>query len=179
MTPEELMQKGISLMKTKNQDYTSGDTTRYENFIREAELIGWFKNDFDKAYVALIAVKLTRLASLLDVKEPKHESIEDTFIDLVNYCALWGGFRTSSLDNPSLPESESEFITTRSDDEWKCDECRKECLGPKTTLNIRIMGEIKNVYHFCSIQHLDRYVKRYQEVYPIKNYNQSLHLIDR
>jgi len=94
MTPEELMEYGIHLMKTKAEDYTSGKTDRYENFIRQAEIMSWFKNEQDKAFVSLITVKLARLASLLDSKEPKHESIEDTFIDLINYCALWGGFRT-------------------------------------------------------------------------------------
>ena len=57
--------------------------------------MGWFKNEHDKAFVSLIAVKLARLASLLDAKTPHHESIEDTFVDLANYVALWGGWRTT------------------------------------------------------------------------------------
>jgi hypothetical protein len=94
-TPEELMDKGKKLLTSKAQDYTSGDTTRYENFERQAEIMSWFGNNWDKAFVGLIAVKLARLASLLDKEDkPNHESIEDTFIDLINYSALWGGFRT-------------------------------------------------------------------------------------
>lgn len=95
MTPEKLMEHGKALLKSKGDDYTSGDTTRYENFLRQAEIVSWFKSDVDKAFASMIAVKLTRLGSLLDNKEPKHESIEDTFIDLINYAALWGGWRTS------------------------------------------------------------------------------------
>jgi len=96
MTPEQLIDKGKELMQIKAHDYTSGETNRYENFLRQAELLSWFKNDNDKAYVAVIAIKLARLASLLDSKEPKNESIEDSFIDLINYCALWGGWRTGN-----------------------------------------------------------------------------------
>jgi len=77
----------------KRHDYTSGKDN-HENFKHSAELASWFKNDQDKSYVILIGTKLTRLASLLDSKEPKNESIEDTFIDLVNYCALWAERRT-------------------------------------------------------------------------------------
>lgn len=95
MTPEQLMEKGKKLLKSKADDYTSGDTTRYENFERQALIMSWFKAETDKAFVGLIAVKLARLGSLLDSREPNHESIEDTFIDLINYCALWGGHRTT------------------------------------------------------------------------------------
>lgn len=93
MEPEELMAKGMELMKSKSHDYTTSH--RYENFERQAELISWFKDSNDQAFVAVIAIKVARLASLLGRdKEVKNESIQDTFIDLINYCALWGGYRT-------------------------------------------------------------------------------------
>ena len=91
-SPEELMNRGMELMKSKSHDYTVGD--RYENFYRQAELIAWFSETQDQVFVSVIAIKLARLASLLGHKEPRNESIEDTFIDLINYCALWGGCRT-------------------------------------------------------------------------------------
>src|SRR5688572_12526287 len=91
MTPEQIMQEGIELMKRKAADYTSG-TDRYENFKRSAEISSWFKNDIDKVFAVLIATKLARLGSLLRRdKTPNNEAIEDTFKDLVNYSALWGG----------------------------------------------------------------------------------------
>lgn len=97
MTPEELMDKGKSLLKSKGDDYTEDrEKNRYQNFERQAILTNWFTHEQDKAFVALIAVKLARLSALLNTdKAPNNESIEDTFIDLVNYCSLWGGFRTS------------------------------------------------------------------------------------
>lgn len=96
MTPEELMAKGMELMKSKSHDYTTND--RYENFERQAELISWFKDSTDQAFIAVIAIKLARLASLLGRdKEVKNESIQDTFIDLINYCSLWGGYCTKDI----------------------------------------------------------------------------------
>lgn len=98
MTPEELMARGMELMKSKSHDYTTSH--KYENFERQAELISWFKDSIDQAFVAVITIKLARLASLLGRdKEVKNESIQDTFIDLINYCSLWGGYRTKDDKN--------------------------------------------------------------------------------
>jgi hypothetical protein len=95
MTPEEFLDKGKSIMGRKSQDYTTSE--RYENFTRSAEVSSWFARDIDKVFVTLITVKLARLASLLGRKEPNNESIEDTFTDLINYSALWGGCFSSQI----------------------------------------------------------------------------------
>lgn len=80
---------------SKRYDYTTNaDLDNHENFKRSAELSSWFKNEQDKSYVILIGTKLARLGSLLDSKEPNNESIDDTFLDLINYCALWMERRT-------------------------------------------------------------------------------------
>jgi len=84
----KLLKQIEQIHSSKNKDYTTGAWN--ENFLRSAELISWFENDRDKAFVALIATKLARLGSLLqEGKEAKHESIEDTFLDLSTYCVLW------------------------------------------------------------------------------------------
>ena len=72
---------------SKRHDYTSSNDT-HENFKRSAEISSWFKNEQDKSYAVLIGTKLARLGSLLGSLLPNNESIEDTFIDLINYCAL-------------------------------------------------------------------------------------------
>lgn len=38
------------------------------------------------SYVQMIHIKSTRLRSLVDSKEPTFESIEDTCLDMINYC---------------------------------------------------------------------------------------------
>jgi len=92
---------------SKRHDYTSSED-EHENFKRTEILLTWFNSPIDKPYIALIGTKLARLASLLDMKEPKNESIEDTFLDLVNYCALWSERRTTLN------------VTTKDESKLKC-----------------------------------------------------------
>jgi hypothetical protein len=96
MDSKEILHKCEELQVSKGSDYTSDvKANQFENFDRSAEIISWFKNDIDKAFASLVATKLARLASLLNRDDkPNHESIEDTFIDLTNYSALWGGRRS-------------------------------------------------------------------------------------
>lgn len=93
MTVEQLLDECKKITKSKQADYTTGQD-RFENFSRCAEVSTWFLQPIDKVYVTLVTVKLARLASLLGRdKTPNNESIEDSFKDLVNYCALWAGDR--------------------------------------------------------------------------------------
>lgn len=92
MTPEQILKDCERIMKLKRADYSSSSI--HENFERSESVIAWFKEDIDKVFVTLIATKLARLAVLLSSdKEPNNESINDSFKDLVNYCALWGSKR--------------------------------------------------------------------------------------
>jgi hypothetical protein len=112
MKIEEIFKKCTDLTMSKRHDYTSS-IDNHENFKRSAEIASWFKNSDDKPYVVLIGTKLARLASLLDAKQPKNESIEDSFLDLINYCALWMERRTiqdncicwRNQSNNTIPES--------------------------------------------------------------------------
>ena len=90
MKIEEIFKKCANLTMSKRHDYTTNaDLDNHENFKRSAMISDWFMHEQDKPYVVLIGTKLARLASLLDNKQPKNESIEDSFLDLINYCALW------------------------------------------------------------------------------------------
>lgn len=92
MKPEEILINGSELMKLKREDYSDG--TVHQNFERSEFVVGWFREDIDKVYVTLITTKLARLATLLNKEgPPKNESIYDSFVDLVNYCSLWGSKR--------------------------------------------------------------------------------------
>lgn len=96
-TVEELFEACKKLTQSKGEDYvTDIKTDRFENFSRSALVSSWFKDDRDRVYATLIAIKLARLAALLSTdKTPNHESIEDTFKDLINYPALWASDRLS------------------------------------------------------------------------------------
>ena len=113
MKLDQIFNKCLKLLLSKRQDYTASHDN-HENFKRSAELSSWFKDDTDKAYVILIGTKLARLASLLssNTKNPNYESINDTFEDLINYCALWYERRSEEIYN--FPSSQIEY---------RCDIC--------------------------------------------------------
>jgi hypothetical protein len=97
----ELLDKIKAIHEKKSADY-SGDG-HYENFERSALLAQWFNDDRDKPFVVLIAVKLARLATLLNKDaKPQNEPIADTFLDLCTYCALWATYH--SIPRPTRAE---------------------------------------------------------------------------
>lgn len=100
---DEILQQIAAVSKSKREDYTSGKN-EFENFERSEQLMSWFKNEFDKTFVWPISTKLSRLATLLNTdRPPNNESIEDSFLDLTTYCALWFAFykrKNSSKEPP-------------------------------------------------------------------------------
>lgn len=88
----EILSKMKTLHENKSHDYAQ-DSNVFSNFEIAGNLASHFKDGTDRAFVVLIGVKIARLSELLSGKTPKNESIEDTFIDLANYCAIWGSYR--------------------------------------------------------------------------------------
>lgn len=85
----DLLERIKVIHEKKAKDYAAAANID-ENFERSAQLTSWFNNALDKAFVSHIATKLARLSTLLNKKDaPNNESIEDTFLDLTTYCALW------------------------------------------------------------------------------------------
>jgi len=74
--------------ESKSHDYAK-DNDPFSNFKRSAEIAAVSPNI---VFQVMIGIKIARLEELLRGKEPKNESIEDSFIDLANYCVLWGAF---------------------------------------------------------------------------------------
>ena len=88
-TFDELMDGLKELHAKKNSDYASDDNP-YSNFEYAASLLVGFTNPVDQVFVAIIGIKLARLAQLLGTdKIPNNESIQDSMRDLTNYCAIW------------------------------------------------------------------------------------------
>lgn len=93
MIPEfvELLDRIKTIHEKKNRDYSSRDG--FDNFERSAIVASWFNDPIDKSFAILIGTKLARLANLLNKQEtPNNESIQDSFDDATNYCALWGAY---------------------------------------------------------------------------------------
>ncbi len=99
------------LHRKKNDDY-AGTNGPFFNFKFAQDLIGYFRADRDKIFVTQIGIKLARLSVLLDSREPKNESIEDSFDDLINYCAIWKCSYLDSRRNNRLTEQDIQRANT-------------------------------------------------------------------
>lgn len=75
--------KQEEILKSKAHDYANEDVL--SNFKKVAHLKG--SSNIDPILLA-INTKIVRLNNLIDSKEPKNESIEDTLVDLCNYTFL-------------------------------------------------------------------------------------------
>ena len=91
MTPQqqtthiyEFLAKQKSILLSKGDDYANED--RLSNFKEVANLVGITP---EQVSLVFLATKLTRLTNLLKkAKKPNHESIQDTILDMANYCIL-------------------------------------------------------------------------------------------
>jgi hypothetical protein len=153
----EIVEKMKEIHVKKNQDY-SGDRDSFSNFDFAADLVKHFNHPIDQVFVALIGIKLARLAILLNSgAAPLNESIQDTFIDGPNYFALWGARRSRDF-TPIVLESEPKT--------YSCVFCNKIIAGqPHTTEAYAALRH----FNFCSdscIEHMARKLSAIKEVQP-------------
>lgn len=87
---EEILNRSRDIHLKKREDYATNPTADpFENFDRSNQVALWFPDSY-KSFGVLIGTKLARLGSLLVTgRTPNNESIDDTFLDLVTYCALF------------------------------------------------------------------------------------------
>ena len=71
----------------KSHDYAQDDNP-FSNFERAAIIASWFSNPVHKVFATVLGIKIVRIAELLNGKNPKNESIEDSFLDLSTYSIL-------------------------------------------------------------------------------------------
>lgn len=91
-THKDLLDEIVALHEKKAKDYAhSGDP--YANFKAAAEVAAGFSG-VDAVFATLIGVKLARIRELtMPGRVPNNESLDDSFIDLTNYCAIWTAYR--------------------------------------------------------------------------------------
>lgn len=95
MTFAEAVAAMARVSESKSHDYAQAGN-RYSNFEFAAQVADEFPDGPDRVFATMLAVKLARLAELLNQqKTPKHESVEDTFLDLCNYGVLWWTWRAN------------------------------------------------------------------------------------
>jgi hypothetical protein len=155
MTPfEELLDKSKAIHLKKRADYTTKpDENPFENFTRANELISWFPSKY-RSFASHIGTKLARIGSLLsNSKEPTNESLDDSFLDLVTYCALMYGFYKFSQET----QDNTERITLLEARDWisgppiLSDQIQKQC--PHTHINLnRRCGQCSKTISWLEIE---------------------------
>lgn len=84
----EILSRIQAIHDRKNADYAQ-EGNPFSNFQRAAMLAEWFDTKNNKVFATLLGIKLARLAELLNGKEAKNESVDDSFLDLCTYCVIW------------------------------------------------------------------------------------------
>lgn len=81
----------------KNADYSRAPEggSAYSNFLFASTVAQGFTNPMDRVFATLVGIKLARIQELTRPgRAPQNESLEDSFLDLAVYTALWASYRT-------------------------------------------------------------------------------------
>lgn len=85
---QQLLNKCLQLLATKNSDYSETQDA-FANFKLAAQIAGI---PTEQTLLTLLGMKFARLHQLTAKgKQPKHESVEDTLVDIINYTLLLRG----------------------------------------------------------------------------------------
>lgn len=93
----ECCQKMMAVTKAKNADYTGTSLDPFANFSR-VEQVGICSTE--QGFLTRMFDKFSRITSFVQkgVLLVKDESVEDTLIDLANYCILMAGYIRSKRE---------------------------------------------------------------------------------
>ena len=87
VTAIQILKDAAALKEEKSKDYQGGK---------------WEEEDYfpfgDQSYMHMIHTKYLRMRSIMDNDNPNFESLEDTLIDMINYCAMYAAY----LENKKL-----------------------------------------------------------------------------
>lgn len=108
MTKDEYLQfhkdtceKMIAMTQAKNADYTGIDTDPFANFSK-VQLLGIC--GVETGFLTRMTDKFCRIISFAQkgFHVVKDESVEDTLIDLANYCVLMAGYLRSKRETTKI-----------------------------------------------------------------------------
>jgi hypothetical protein len=94
---QEVLADCLTIHNKKNQDYAKSEDP-FSNFKFAATLTSEFGHPIDQVFACMIGIKLARIAELRNGKEPLNESLRDSHLDLINYCALWAAYYDSIIE---------------------------------------------------------------------------------
>lgn len=103
MTKEQYMQfhrdccaRMVEITKKKNADYTGGSADPFSNFSQIGSMVQ-LPGVVEIGFLTRMSDKLSRIGSFVSkgTLQVADESIEDTLLDLANYCILFSGYLRS------------------------------------------------------------------------------------
>lgn len=108
---EETFNKLLELTRKKNADYAGSGGDAFNNFTR-IETIGVATTE--QGFLTRMFDKFSRIISFMQNGElqVKDESVEDTLLDLANYCVLMAGYLKSKKEKST---SYAEFVKSIND----------------------------------------------------------------
>lgn len=98
---KDMCQRMVEITATKNADYTGTNTDPFANFSK-VDVMGICS--VEQGFLVRMSDKISRIISFVQkgVLLVKDESIEDTLIDLANYCILFAGYIKSKKEKEIL-----------------------------------------------------------------------------
>lgn len=93
---QEMCTRMVQITAAKNSDYTSGSDDPFSNFRQIGSLISAPKS-IEIGFLTRMSDKMSRIGSFVSkgFLAVKDESVEDTLLDLANYCILFAGYMKS------------------------------------------------------------------------------------
>ena len=80
-TAIQILKDAAALKELKSKDYQGGK---------------WTEEDYfpfgDQSYMHMIHTKYLRMRNIMEAEETNFESLEDTLIDMINYCAMYAAW---------------------------------------------------------------------------------------
>lgn len=103
----ECCERMMSITQAKNADYTGDGDDPFANFSR-VEAMGI--TDTCRGFLVRMLDKVSRITSFVQkgVLQVKDESVEDTLLDLANYCILLAGHIRSTKDKAPMPDNRAQ-----------------------------------------------------------------------
>lgn len=97
---KECCDRMVDVTKKKNADYTGGSDDPFANFVQIGSLVQ-IPNVIEVGFLTRMSDKFSRIGSFITkgMLQVKDESVEDTLIDLANYCILFAGYLKSKKIN--------------------------------------------------------------------------------
>ena len=94
--------KMIEITKKKNSDYTGDSSDPFQNFTQIGGLVQ-LPLVIEIGFLTRMSDKMSRIGSFVTkgILAVTTETVEDTLIDLANYCILFAGYLASKRHIPS------------------------------------------------------------------------------